>query len=303
MRQPKNNVLFVCQKLLAFLLIYMIAAVIMEGVIILLFLALGYDILQGEMPTGAWTSFLPLYGFIGFSCLTILYVRLIEKRPLASMKLSFRPRALIKCIFGLLAGAFLIGLTIIIEMLFGQYRFAGFGTFSATSFFLYFLAYLIQGSTEEIMCRGFLQNILSEKIGTTWAIVISAVAFLIPHLSTIIEFEFVTAVISIMNIFLVSILFSLAMIRWNSIWVSIGIHTGWNFILAFVCGIQLTGSEQMQSIFVFNVNENMTLLTGGAYGVEASLLLAPVLCIVDIYLWSQIRKKGANQNGISSEAI
>ena len=42
--------------------------------------------------------------------------------------------------------------------------------------------FLIQGTTEEIVCRGYVQGRITEKLGVFWAIALSALFFASGHL-------------------------------------------------------------------------------------------------------------------------
>ena len=100
---------YVIKKVIAFILIYGVSAVLGEGIIIGTLYAMGYDPLQGVMPTGE----------ISAGCI--------------SQSISF----------------------------------CGFNTnIDYKVFILWIVAFCIQGATEEIMCRGFLLNILKEKVFT-----------------------------------------------------------------------------------------------------------------------------------------
>lgn len=52
---------YIIQKLSAFFIIYLLSAVVVEGIIICVFTAMGYDFLHGELPDGEWVELLPLY--------------------------------------------------------------------------------------------------------------------------------------------------------------------------------------------------------------------------------------------------
>lgn len=183
----------------------------------ILFMVLGYDFLQGEMPSGLWVQFLPLYGFAGFGLLTILYVKVIKKRNLSDIMLYMNRKGITDFLKSFLIGLLLVVMTLSALLLTDYYTFHGFGKLDGSIFVMGFLAYLIQGSVEEVMCRGFLLNSLSRKVCKIGAICISTILFIIPHISSIRQMEGILAVIAMINLVLVSLLFSLAMIKGNSV--------------------------------------------------------------------------------------
>ena len=74
-RQDMPASQFVLKKLLAFFLIYLVAAVAGEAIIIGTLCAMGYDPLNGIMPTGFLAGLLPNYGMILFVLRQLSIVR------------------------------------------------------------------------------------------------------------------------------------------------------------------------------------------------------------------------------------
>jgi len=281
---------YVISKILAFLLIYLSAALIMEGIIILIFSSLGYDFLHGEMPKGEWVNLLPFYGFVGFAVLALLYVKIIEKQSLSSIKLEWNSKLLKAFVKGFAIGNILVILLISILLSTGNYKYNGLGKVDKT-IVMWLFAYIIQGVSEEIMCRGFLQNSLKRRVSTGVAILISSGAFIYPHISSIQRMNGVSILVALINLLLVSILFSLAMIKENSIGAACGIHIGWNFFLGNIFGLQVSGGTSVDGIFQFIVQPEHAWLTGGIYGIEASALLLPILLILDVIYIKRIKGK------------
>ena len=298
LKEIKSNskVEYVVQKLLAFLLIYFSAALLMEVVVIFVFNILGYNLLSGEMPRGVWVDLLPLYGFIGFAVLTILYVRIIEKRSLSFMMLEWNLYFLKILIKNFFIGIILVSGIVAVLFVSENYTFIGLGDFNITVVAMSLLAYIIQGSAEELMCRGFLQNSLSRRVGVPLAIAISSIVFAIPHLSSLNEINKVSFFIAIINLILVSFLFSLAMIKDNSIGAACGIHVGWNFFLSIVCGLQVSGGKMSNGIIQFAVKNDKEWLTGGSYGIEASVLLIPILVFISVAYVYQMNRKSKGKS-------
>ena len=87
--QEMPNAIYAVKKFLAFLAIYFCAAVLGEAIIVSGLMAMGYNPLQGDMPTeglaGYTVGLFPYYGFLIFILLTMLYCKFVEKRGLQSM--------------------------------------------------------------------------------------------------------------------------------------------------------------------------------------------------------------------------
>lgn len=280
--EANTKIEYVIQKVVAFMLIYLSAAIIMEVIIILLFTALGYNFMQGEMPSGLWARYLPLCGFIGFALITILYVKAVEKRGLSDIKICLNARLLLKFIVNFIIGSVLVGMYILILTISGSIHFIGFGEIDSTMIILGLIAFVIQGTTEELMCRGYLQTSLNIRISTTASILISAFMFTLPHVLSIIEMKGITVAISLLNLLLVSILFSLAMIKDNSLASAAGIHVGWNYFLSIILGLQVSGGNANGGLLKFAINSSNDLVTGGNYGIEASIILTPLLILINL---------------------
>ncbi|HKM34087.1 MAG TPA: type II CAAX endopeptidase family protein [Lachnospiraceae bacterium] len=293
---------FAISKLLIFGIIYVVSAVFMEGIIILLYSASGYDILHGNLPTGNWVSLVPLYGFFGFGVFTLVYIKLIEKRKLYQIQLVWNKKKLIRFAVNLAKGSILVALMITLFTALRLYEFTGFGSIDPVFLFASFLAYLIQGTAEEIMCRGFLQNTLEERLGLIPAIVISTIAFIAPHILSIVEMDGFLAVTAVINLCLVSCLFSLIMSCEGSVLSACGLHIGWNFMLGVIFGLQVSGGTPGTGLLSFSITGSSALLTGGNYGIEASILLIPLLAAMNMIYIVKIKRKGADY-GISKETV
>lgn len=286
---------YIIQIILAFVLIFITASILMEIIVILIFYILGYNLIEGEIPSGTWADFVPLYGFLGFGLITLLYVKKIEKRDLSAINVFLNLRSLIQFIVNFLWGLVLVGMFVFILVTTGQFEFLGFGSIDGTFLILGLLAYVIQGTTEELMTRGFLQNSLDQRTSTATAIFISALFFSLPHLLSVMEMEGIIAVVSLVNLLLVSILFSLAMIKDNSLASVAGLHVGWNFCLSLILGLQVSGGDSVPGLLQFASRSTNELLTGGNYGIEASILLMPVLILLNLVYIMLIKGRKAHE--------
>ena len=154
---------FIIQKLSAFFMIYLVSAVVVEGIIICVFTAMGYDFLHGELPDGEWVELLPLYGFAGFAMATILYVRLVEKKPLSGVMFTLNRKFVLLFGINFIFGGVLVGMTAGMLCLTGSYTFSGFGRFDGIMFGMSLLAYGIQGTA-------MVWSLQEQKAGEPWTL-------------------------------------------------------------------------------------------------------------------------------------
>lgn len=274
--------IYVIKKMLVFIVLYVLANVLQQILLTGLFVLAGYDPMQGDLPAEHIQVLALYYGFAVYILLVCLYCKYVEKRLFSSMGFNKR---IADYIFGVgIAVALLfviIGCSIVLKGITFEkinehvdclYLFALLGGF------------MVQGAAEEIMCRGFLMTSLMKKVSAPAAIFLSATAFAFPHFLTLFSSDVVYAVIGIINLYLISIIFSLLMIKRKNIWVSCGLHSLWNFWLNGVMGLQVSGKEAgINGIICFSV-EKASLINGGAYGMESSVVTMLVLGIVVVSL-------------------
>lgn len=288
---PNSTIEFVIEKILAFFILYLLSAIILEMTIIGVFLLFGFNVLNGQIPTEEWVNRIPFYGMAGFAFFTIIYIKIVEKRKLSDIGIKLNTKLPIVFVKGIIIGAGMVTVIIGILMASGLCSYQRISGFSMSSCLLWFLAYFIQSLAEELMCRGFLQTSLMRRLNAKLAIFISSFAFAAPHVFTILEIKGITKWIAIFNLLLVSWLFSVVMIKENSLGAACGVHLGWNFCLGTIFGLEVSGGSPVSGILKFAIKSNFDIFTGGIYGIEASILLIPILCIsIAFYTLLIIRK-------------
>ena len=278
---PKE--LFVVKKILAFWLCYIAGLFLAEGVVILLHFALGKNMLVGDVFEPQTITLITYYGYIIVSGVALLYWKLIEKKTLSEMGLTKRFG---NYFIGIIIGVLLLVVSVFAIVLTGNIEYNGF--FENADILMIVLligGFIVQGATEEILCRGIVLHTLKEKTSTRVAIAVSTVLFIIPHCSSLFEGGMVYGVIGVANLVLISIIFSLLTIRFKSIWVACGLHSFWNAILYCILGLNVSGKDETVTA-IFNlksVGEN--IWNGGAYGIESSLITTVVLALAAAMIW------------------
>ena len=97
-------------------------------------------------------------------------------------------------------------------------------------------AMLIQSTTEELWCRGFMYERINVHYPLWVAIVVNGVFFAFLHI-----FNPGVGVLPIVDIAVCGLSFSLAKWYTGSIWFPMGIHTAWNFTQNFLFGLPNSG--------------------------------------------------------------
>lgn len=275
--------LFVIKKILAFWLCYIAGLFIAEGAVIILHFALGKNMLVGDVFDGQTIALITNYGLIILVAVAVLYWKLIEKKPLSEMGLTKRFG---NYFIGVLIGILLLAVSVAVIVLTGNIKIQGvFKNANIPLILLLFVGFVIQGASEEFLCRGIVLQTLKGKTSIWVAIAVSTAMFIIPHWSSLFAGEMIYGVIGVVNLVLISIIFSLLTIRLGSIWIACGLHSFWNAILYSVFGLNLSGNDETVAA-VFNMQSvGKNIWNGGEYGVEASIITTAVLAIAAAIIW------------------
>ena len=136
----------------------------------------------------------------------------------------------------------------------------------------FFLVFIFVAWNEELLSRGYqLQNIAS-GLNLLWGVVISSSIFGILHLGNPSATWVSTA-----GIFFAGVFLAYGYIRTKQLWLSIGLHIGWNFFEGVVFGFPVSGLD-IYALTRIHVT-GPELWTGGPFGPEAGLIVLPALII------------------------
>ena len=293
-------VIYVIKIILAFFVCKFAGEIIAEGIVILIHFAVGKNPLKGEMFDPQTITLITYYGYIIVIGITLLYWKLFQKKTLSEMGITGRFG---NYFIGAAAGVLLVGISVLAVILTGTIKYHG--VFKSIDFAVIFLmlgGFIVQGATEEILCRGVVLFSLKDKTPLPVAIGVSTLVFMLPHLSTLTDGKPVFVLIGILDLILISIIFSLLTIHFNSIWAACGLHSIWNYILYSILGLNLSGNDtKTAAIFdMRSVGENV--LNGGEYGIEASIITAAVLAVSAVLLFI-LSKRKQKDNSISSSVL
>ena len=288
-RTEMPTALFVVKKVLVFWLCYIAGLFIAEGVVILLHFALGKNMLVGDVFDAQTITLIIYYGFIVMAGVALAYWKFIEKKPLSEMGLT---KHFGNYFIGAITGVLLLAVSVVAIILTGNIEYHGvFENADILVIVLLVGGFIVQGATEEILCRGIVLHTLKEKTSLWIAIAVSTIMFVLPHWSSLFAGETIYGVIGVANLVLISIIFSLLTICFKSIWAACGLHSFWNAILYSILGLNLSGNDgTVTAIFnMQSVGEN--IWNGGVYGIEASIITTVVLTIATVLIWFANRKR------------
>ncbi len=215
--------------------------------------------------------FVTLGRFIIVPFVIYFYVTKIEKRSWRSIGFS-KGNGFSSTLKGLLFGFLMFSAVVAIGMLLGQFRFEGYDLSSLILVIPYFILFAIQCFSEEMYARGWTITYFFKRHSIFLAMVINCIVFALPHLlSPGID------LLSIVNIFIVGMVFAVMFLRFDNIWVCGGVHTAWNFSQGIILGFNVSGYTTPSIMKFSQVGQN--LINGGAFGPESSLITTAVFII------------------------
>lgn len=228
--------------------------------------------------------------FIGIWTLTLLYLRFTKKnRPiLQAVGRNAAGNNWKNLLLGTALGFGLNGICILAAWINKDISLY-YDSFRPVSFVIIFIAVFVQSSAEELVCRGFLyQRLRRSYQNPAVAIIGNSMLFALLHLTN----EGVT-ILSVLNIFIVGILFSFIVCYMDSLWCAMAMHASWNFTQNILFGLPNSGIVSPYSVFRLDTaaaRDSFAYNVG--FGIEGTLFadMVLVLACICMYLWG--RKTG-----------
>jgi membrane protease YdiL (CAAX protease family) len=211
---------------------------------------------------------------------SLAMMRWVERRPFAALGLPLGREAARDLLVGAAMGSGFIALLVVLQTVVGWLRPAPdtgtlVGWFESVVGLALLLA--IAAAAEEFLFRGYPFQVLVEGAGVTLAVIISSALFAGVHV-----FNPEVGSVALLNIALAGVLMAAVYLRTRSLWVVIALHWGWNWVMAAVFDLPVSGIG-------FDVPGYDTrqlgpdLLTGGDFGPEGGLLTT--LFAVPLIVW------------------
>lgn len=212
-------------------------------------------------------------GLAGIAAYTA-FMRWVERAPNREFAAAGAGRELA---LGLLTGSGLMLLSAGLVALLGGFRIEG---VSGTNNFWTMLAIaLYSGPIEEILFRGLALRLLEKLIGTIWALAVTSAFFGLAHLTNPDSSYFAAFAIAMEA----GILLGAAYLLTRRLWLAIGIHSAWNFTQGWVLSIPVSGTGASDGLLITR-REGSDWLTGGAFGLEASVVTLFVATIAGLLM-------------------
>ncbi len=236
---------------------------------------------------------------IAFTASIFLARLFLDRRSIASMGLRLDRRVWKDFLAG-------IGITfIMMALVFAAMSAAGWLTFKGFAWeaepinqvlggtFGFLGIFILVGWNEELLSRGYHLQTLASGTNLFWGVLLSSAAFGALHFGNP-NATWVSAA----GIFFAGLFLAYGYLRTGQLWLSIGLHIGWNFFEGVVFGFPVSGLD-IYPLTRIQV-QGPEMWTGGAFGPEAGLVILPALLIgAGLIFWytRNRRAKGPDTTG------
>lgn len=254
-----------------FLLLYSIGATMLA-----IILSVGLNHIAPPHKAGWWAVVFACGIAAIFVAIYVAFCRVLEGRPVREFALA---PAAIELPAGIVAGLVLFSLVVGVIAAFGGYRVIGYR--DAGVLVPALALAILSGFTEEIFFRGFFFRLTEKWLGTWAALGLSAALFGALHLGN----PNATLLAAVAIMLEAGIMLAAIYMITRRLWAAIGLHAAWNFAQGGIYGIPVSGGA-MDGVLRPDIRGS-DLLTGGAFGAEASLpaiVVATAFGLVVLYI-------------------
>lgn len=265
-------------RILLALFMILTTAIIIDTVLRAAFTFLGIDPMASVplMLVGGLLGTLTILG--GY----VAYVHWIEARSVTELSRRYAPRELF---IGSVLGATLFTIAVGIVWLVGGYEITGMNPWLILVPAI--TGALFWATLEELVYRGVLLRIIEGKLGTWIALGVSSLAFAGFHVVATPNVTLWTG----FSVFVAGLWLGGAYLYTRRLWFPIALHAAWNFTQGAIFGIAVSGDEAGQGLFV-GTTSGPTWLSGGAYGLEGSVIVVGIIFLASIVILREARKQG-----------
>jgi membrane protease YdiL (CAAX protease family) len=241
---------------------------------------------------GGSLIFQQILNFIVITGSVYIARRWLDKRSFASLGLQLNDQTLTDIFAGIGITFIQMGFIFVVMLALGWLTFQGFAwqfdpiNVVITSVLGTFVAFIFVGWNEELLSRGYHLQTIASGLNLFWGVVTSSAVFGLLHLGNP-NATWVSAA----GIFFAGLYLAYGYIRTGQLWLSIGLHIGWNFFEGVVFGFPVSGLDIYRLVRI-DVH-GPEIWTGGAFGPEAGLIVLPSLILgaLLIYLYTTKRVK------------
>jgi len=233
--------------------------------------------------------------FAATACVFMLWVKVFEKRSLASAGLGMSDDWVKRYFWGFAFGLLMATSVVLGIRLLGGYIIEAEIVITAADLVpivVLLFAFVLQAGTEEFIFRGWMMGRIAERWGLWAGVIGNSLIFTLMHVDVD-----NTAALGLKGIaiftsttFLFAVFLSLLVIRERSIWGAAGWHASWNWMFITCFGLPTTGIDLgLKPLFAdyMPAADAPFWLTGGADGPEGSVFTPIILvlgCLIVVWM-------------------
>jgi membrane protease YdiL (CAAX protease family) len=217
-------------------------------------------------------------GAVGITAASYLARRFLDRRTFRSLGFGFDRHTVPDLLIGFLIPGVQLGLVLVIELALGWTRWQGWAWADSSSavlasgLALSLAVFILVGYQEELLSRGYQLQNLVEGSGLRVALLLSSVLFALLHLANP-----GTGLASTIGLVAAGYFLAFGWLRTGRLWLSIGLHIGWNFFEGTVFGFPVSGLDPFA--LARHTVVGPVWATGGGFGPEAGLVMLPAYLV------------------------
>lgn len=180
----------------------------------------------------------------------------------------------------------------------GEYSFSNLNTnqiFASLSSGIFFTG-LAAGFVEEMVFRGVIFNLLKERFNKTIAILLPSIIFALVHLIGQ-DFTIGSCLLVVISGTAVGCMFTLIALESGSVWNSGMVHAMWNIVI-IGNGLYIGVKPNEDAVLSYVIDSKSFAVTGGDFGVEASIVSLCAYLAVMLFAYIQIKRNDNVENGM-----
>lgn len=226
-----------------------------------------------------------LWSTLLVSLIVYLFVKYYQKRNPASLGLVDKRKGK-SYLLGLLIGSGMLGISFLLSYLLSGFKIRlNIQNIDLKIFILFVIGWIFQGFEEEFITRSVLMNYLGALRNPKVGIIANSLIFSILHLG-----NSYFNLLAFANIFLMGLVFSMLFYIRDSIYISAAAHSMWNFLQGNFFGINVSGIITSKNTIFLSESVGNKWISGGGFGIEASLVVTIVEILALYLLYKKARK-------------
>ncbi|WP_432666685.1 type II CAAX endopeptidase family protein [Wukongibacter baidiensis] len=231
---------------------------------------------------------------LSFGALTLVIALIVTKREKRSFRdIGFQKYGALKSYLrGFGVGLLLMGVSTLIIFVLGGFKIVpnteGVGIKFLPTILFTLIGWIIQGGTEEVLCRGWMLPLMGRKYNVPFAVIVTSLFFMLLHSS-----NNAMSLVPILSLIAFGIFAALYVVKEKSLWGVCGLHTSWNWMQGNILGVEVSGSISPGGSLIKLQAAGNPYISGGSFGVEGSIICTVVFMLASVYLFMKIKNTEA----------